>query len=162
MNNKKNNSRLFHKKNSSHPVLKTKPTFGQKSADSVTKWVGSWGFIIGLSIFLMIWVMLNVYMVLNRWDPYPFILLNFVLSGLAAYQAPVILMSQNRQTERDRVRAEYDYHINRKAEREIQAIKEDLDYIKNMVSKKKVNLAQIKMKKKPIFKPYQPRMPRGI
>jgi uncharacterized membrane protein len=101
-------------------------------------------------------------MIISEWDPYPFILLNFVLSMLAAFQAPVILMSQNRQAERERVTAKYDYLINRKAEREIQAIKEDLDYIKNMVSKKKVNLAQIKMRKKSTFKPYQPRIPKGL
>ncbi|MDP7506237.1 MAG: DUF1003 domain-containing protein [Candidatus Woesearchaeota archaeon] len=150
------------KKNNSHPVLKTKMTFGQRAADLVTIWVGSWKFIIGLLVFMIIWIMLNIYMIISEWDPYPFILLNFVLSMLAAFQAPVILMSQNRQAERERVTAKYDYLINRKAEREIQAIKEDLDYIKNMVSKKKVNLAQIKMRKKSTFKPYQPRIPKGL
>tara|TARA_Y100000310_G_C20596974_1_gene771007 strand:- start:557 stop:1027 length:471 start_codon:yes stop_codon:yes gene_type:complete len=154
----KNNN---HKKNNSHPGLKTKMTLGQRAADWVTVWVGSWGFIIGLLVLLIVWILLNVYMIINRWDPYPFILLNFVLSMLAAFQAPVILMSQNRQTERDRVTAKYDYLINRKAEREIQAIKEDLDYIKEMVSKKKINLAKIKMKKR-TFKPYQPRIPKGL
>ncbi len=68
-------------------------------------------------------------MIINKWDPYPFILLNFVLSTLAAIQAPVILMSQNRVTERDRVRQEYDYKINRKAEREITEIQEQLNRI---------------------------------
>ena len=73
---------------------------------------------------------LNVMAWINHWDPYPFILLNLVLSCLAAMQAPVILMSQNRTTERDRARAEYDYQVNRKAEREIEQIQKTLEIIK--------------------------------
>ena len=73
----------------------------------------------------------NVYMWVQRWDPYPFILLNLVLSCLAAIQAPVILMSQNRAGERDRLRAEYDYKVNRKAEREIQELRKQLNRIEN-------------------------------
>jgi uncharacterized membrane protein len=76
-------------------------------------------------------------MVVKKWDPYPFILLNFVLSTLAALQAPVILMSQNRAAERDRVNAKYDYQVNRKAEREIQNMQKDLEEIKDLLKKKR-------------------------
>jgi uncharacterized membrane protein len=104
-------------------AIKYKRTFGQKAADWVTKWAGSWFFIIGFFIFLFLWIVANVLMWINQWDPYPFILLNLVLSCLAAVQAPIILMSQNRQAQRDRIKAEFDYRINKKAEKEIREIK---------------------------------------
>ena len=97
-------------------------TIGQKAADFLTKWAGSWGFILFFFIFLFLWMTANIYAWLNQWDPYPFILLNLVLSCLAAVQAPVILMSQNRQAEKDRIKAGYDYQINRKAERKIEEV----------------------------------------
>jgi uncharacterized membrane protein len=97
-------------------------TFGQRSADFLTKWAGSWGFIILFFVFLILWMGANIYGWLNQWDPYPFILLNLVLSCLAAVQAPVILMSQNRQAQKDRIKAEYDYAVNRKSERQIEEI----------------------------------------
>lgn len=105
-----------------HP-LRLPKTFGQKSADKLTKWAGSWTFIIGFIIVLIIWMLANVYAWVNSWDPYPFILLNLVLSCIAALQAPIILMSQNRSGQRDRQRFEYDYAVNRKAEKEIQEIR---------------------------------------
>jgi len=117
-------------------VLKDKRTFGQKLADEIAKWGGSWVFLSLLSLFLGIWVVLNTMMVINRWDPYPFILLNLFLSCLATYQAPIILMSQNRAAERDRAKAEKDYYINRKAEREIEDMQKDLEDIKNMIKKR--------------------------
>ena len=98
---------LLHR-NNKHPVEKQKLTFGQKASDVVTLFVGSWVFIIGIFVFLAVWIALNVLMVIYRWDSYPFILLNFVLSCLAVVQAPIILMSQNRQTERDRIQAIWD------------------------------------------------------
>ena len=110
-------------------------TFSQKAADWIACWVGSWTFIIGLLIFLVIWMILNYMMIKYRWDPYPFILLNFVLSTLAALQAPIILMSQNRQTERDRIQFRYDYQVNRKAEREIQKIQKDITHIKRLLNR---------------------------
>lgn len=117
-----------------HIVRGPKPrTYGQKAADWVTKWVGSWTFIILLFIFMGVWVWVNIYMVIFRWDPYPFILFNLFLSCLAAVQAPIILMSQNRQTERDRVKAEQDYRVNRKAELEIEDMQKDLETIKDMI-----------------------------
>ncbi len=108
-------------------------TFGQKYADLLTHWAGSWTFIIGLLVLLLIWIYLNSMVFIKGWDPYPFILLNLALSCLAAMQAPVILMSQNRQQERDRHRVDYDYAVNRKAEREIQKIRKQLNGIKRLI-----------------------------
>ncbi len=112
-----------------HPVFKLKKTSGERSADFITKWAGSWAFIILFFIFLTAWILTNGYFLLRFiwWkeviDLYPFILLNLALSCLAAIQAPVILMSQNRENQRDRLRAQYDYAVNRKAEKEIREIK---------------------------------------
>jgi len=110
------------------PNFRLAKTFGQKAADWITKWAGSWTFILSFFIFLTIWIILNFYFLIEYkigkpWDPYPFILLNLVLSCLAAIQAPVILMSQNRTSQRDRLKAEFDYRINKKAEKEIREIK---------------------------------------
>ena len=112
----------------SSPIFKIPRTFGQKAADLITKWGGSWAFIIGFFVFLIIWMLFNIYWITQYnlgepFDPYPFILLNLCLSCLAAIQAPIILMSQNRQVQRDRAKAEFDYAINRKAEREIRELK---------------------------------------
>ena len=110
------------KSDKKHPKPKT-PTFGQKAADKLSRYAGSWGFIISFLVFIVIWMVVNIYQLMTKtWDPYPFILLNLVLSCLAAIQAPVILMSQNRSAERDRQRAEYDYAVNRKAEKMIEEI----------------------------------------
>jgi len=118
-------------KNEHHPVILQKLSFGQRAADAVAEFGGSWTFIIMFMVFLVIWMILNSYFLLKRpFDPYPFILLNLVLSCLAALQAPIILMSQNRQAERDRIDAKYDHAINRKAERENLVILKDLDFIK--------------------------------
>jgi uncharacterized membrane protein len=102
-------------------------TIGQRAADWVVARVGSWGFIIGQSSLLGIWAVLNITAWMRHWDPYPFILMNLVLSLQAAYTAPMIMMSQNRQAARDRLEAHNDYQINLKAEIEIQAIMETLD-----------------------------------
>lgn len=121
-------------------MIVPKSTWGQKAADGLTTFVGSWKFIL-LVIFLMIaWIAINVYLIyFQQWDPYPFILLNFVLSCMAALEAPVILMSQNRHAEIDRVRAEYDYQVNIKAEKEIQDMQKDLEQIKIMISNLNTN-----------------------
>lgn len=111
-----------------------KVTIGQKAADKITKWGGSWYFIGSFFIFLFIWMAINFYALLTVWDPYPFILLNLVLSCLAAVQAPIILMSQNREADRDRAKAERDYAVNRKAEKEVELIKKDLDFIKKRLA----------------------------
>ena len=94
-------------------------TFGQRIADKVATFGGSWTFIIVFSAVLLVWVAANVYMATRAFDPYPFILLNLVLSSLAAFQAPVIMMSQNRQAEKDRLKADLDYEVNLKAELEV-------------------------------------------
>ena len=113
-------------------------SFGEKAADGLAKWAGSWTFIILFFVFLGFWMATNGFFVLKYFsgelvDPYPFILLNLCLSCLAAIQAPVILMSQNRQSEKDRRKAEYDYKVNRKAEKGIEAILKKL----NKTGKKK-------------------------
>jgi|TARA_Y100000310_G_scaffold334747_2_gene415153 uncharacterized membrane protein len=125
-----------------HP-LKSKLTLGQRAADKLTYYAGTWSFIITLFVILALWVGFNLYaLAVLRWDPYPFILLNLLLSCLAAVQAPVILMSQNRQTEKDRKRFEYDYAVNRKAEHEITDMQKDLEDIKVLIRtvKKDYNL----------------------
>jgi len=117
--------------NNKHPVLRRgQLTFGQKAADTLTKFAGSWTFILIFLAFLTVWIAFNVLAWINHWDPYPFILLNLVLSCLAAIQAPVILMSQNRITERDRIISEYDYQVNRRAERGIEKIIKEIKLIK--------------------------------
>ncbi|MBN2067957.1 MAG: DUF1003 domain-containing protein [Candidatus Diapherotrites archaeon] len=111
-------------------------TFGQKLADGLAEKAGSWAFIIGFFVFLLFWMAVNTYMVLTHvWDPYPFILLNLVLSCLAAIQAPIILMSQNRAAEVDRQKAERDYYVNRKAEKEIKILQRDVLQVKAILSK---------------------------
>jgi len=103
-------------------LLAEKGTTGQRSADWVARNIGSWNFIIIQSILLTFWVILNVTAFIYHWDPYPFILMNLILSLQAAYTAPIIMMSQNRQSERDRVEAHNDYQTNLKSEEEIRAI----------------------------------------
>ncbi len=127
----------MNKKEAKHPSHRTRRTFGQKAADKLTRFAGSWAFIIMFFSFLAAWMILNAYFLVNlekgSFDPYPFILLNLILSCLAAVQAPIILMSQNRQAQRDRLRTEYDYEIDRKAERGIQEIKKEIKSIKRML-----------------------------
>jgi uncharacterized membrane protein len=107
-----------------------KLTFGQHLSDRLADSAGSWGFIITFFGVLVLWIIINtVVLVFRHFDPYPFILLNLVLSCLAAIQAPVILMSQNRQEARDRLRAEHDYRVNLKAELEIRNLHEKIDHL---------------------------------
>jgi len=113
-----------------HPILIREFTFGQRSADKLTTFAGSWTFIILVLILITAWVTLNSLALINHWDPWPFIILNLVLSCLAAMQAPVILMSQNRQTERDRINAKYDYQVNRKAARDVAEVLKEVNTIK--------------------------------
>lgn len=105
-------------------------TFGQRVADNVARFGGSWTFIISFGVFLTIWILINIIFLSNKgFDPYPFILLNLILSCLAAMQAPVIMMSQNRQEEKDRDRAKKDYMINLKSELEIRMLHEKIDHL---------------------------------
>ncbi len=106
-------------------------------ADVVSEAVGSWWFISLVFVFFAFWVGMNVYAVVLRWDPYPFILFNLFLSMIAALQAPIILMSQNRQTERDRFRAQLDYAINKKAEKEVEELQRSLNRIEKALKKKR-------------------------
>jgi uncharacterized membrane protein len=107
-------------------------TFGERAADSLAHFAGSWPFILTFLGFCAIWVLLNaVLLATGAWDPYPFILLNLLLSLLAGLQAPVIMMSQNRQEARDRLRSEADYEVNLKAELEIQALQQKIDELRD-------------------------------
>src|SRR3981189_1082999 len=117
-----------------HPPVKNinqiqaeKMTTGQRVADKLATVMGSWAFIIIQSIILTFWITLNVIAYINHWDPYPFILLNLALSFQAAYAAPIIMMSQNRQAAKDRLMAEQDYVVNIKAEDEVKSIMAHLE-----------------------------------
>ena len=111
-------------------LVPTPPTPGQRLADAVARTIGSWRFIIFQSSAIVIWITGNVLSGQGAWDPYPFILLNLLLSFQAAYTAPAIMMSQNRQSEQDRKHAENDYEINVKAELEIELLHEKIDIMK--------------------------------
>ncbi len=105
-------------------------SFGQRVADKVAEFGGSWYFIFSFAIFLFLWMAVNVWILVSKpFDPYPFILLNLILSTLAAIQAPIIMMSQNRQEDKDRKRGENDYKINLKAELEIKLLHEKIDHL---------------------------------
>jgi len=107
-------------------------TFGQRAADAVARFGGSWTFIIVCPVILLAWVGLNSYVLVvydQHFDPFPYILLNLVLSMMAAIQAPIIMMSQNRQSEKDRLAALHDYEINLKAEMEIRSLHDKIDLL---------------------------------
>jgi uncharacterized membrane protein len=108
-------------------VIEEKYTFGERIADVVASFGGSWTFIIVFGVVLVLWTAANVLLRARAWDPYPFILLNLFLSMLAALQAPVIMMSQNRQDKKDRLRSELDFDVNRRAESEIQNLSRKLN-----------------------------------
>jgi len=125
----------FPKFNHDHPAIidvnkaaDEQLTVGQRIADGVAATMGSWRFIIIQSCILLVWLILNSIALINHWDSYPFILLNLALSFEAAYAAPIIMMSQNRQASKDRLTAESDYHCNVKGEEEIRHIMEHLDH----------------------------------
>jgi len=107
-----------------------KLTLGERMADRLAEYAGSWRFITGFIVVLVVWVLINsLVLIVRPFDPYPFILLNLVLSCLAAMQAPIIMMSQNRQEAKDRLRSEHDYLINLKAELEIRHLHEKIDHL---------------------------------
>ena len=107
-------------------IIEEQQTFGERIADSVARFGGSWTFIIFFAVVLIVYSSINIGLGGQAWDPYPFILLNLFLSMLAAIQAPVIMMSQNRQDEKDRLRSELDFEVNRRAESEIQSLSQRL------------------------------------
>jgi len=105
-------------------------SMGDKIADKVAKFGGSWNFIITFFVILVVWILINTYvLIFSTFDPYPFILLNLILSCMAAIQAPIIMMSQNRQETKDRIRSENDYKVNLKAEIEIRTLHEKIDHL---------------------------------
>jgi len=127
-----------------------KPSFGQRAADAVASFGGSWIFVGLFAATMLLWVGLNAFLLLGRgetFDPYPYILLNLFLSMLAAIQAPIILMSQNRQSEKDRITAEHDYEVNLKAELEIMLLHEKIDMLRETqwVELLKIQKEQLKL-----------------
>ena len=121
-------------------------TFGQRIADRVASFGGSWTFIITFFSFLIIWMTINIwFLATNPFDPYPFILLNLILSCLAAIQAPIIMMSQNRQEQKDRQRGEHDYKINLKAELEIKLLSEKIDHLLVHQNKRLLEIQEVQI-----------------
>ena len=114
-------------------MIESESTAGEKIADAVASFGGSWTFIISFLVILVIYTGINIVLRASAWDPYPFILLNLFLSMLAALQAPVIMMSQNRQDTKDRLRGELDYDVNRRAESEIQGLAQKLNLIQDKI-----------------------------
>ncbi|MEK6833654.1 MAG: DUF1003 domain-containing protein [Nanoarchaeota archaeon] len=122
-----------------HPIHNINKTFGQTSADAVASFIGSWTFIIIFLIFIMLWISANTFWILfgQKWDSQPFVLLNLVLAAITSIQAPIILMSQNREVQRERLIAEYDYSVNRKSEKEIGEIKKQLERIERKLNERR-------------------------
>ena len=114
-------------------VIEDETTWGEQIADSVARFGGSWAFIITFGVVLIVYTVINIFLDKKAWDPYPFILLNLFLSMLAAIQAPVIMMSQNRQDTKDRLRGELDFDVNRRAESEIQGLARKLNLLDEKV-----------------------------
>ncbi len=126
--------------------ISAEATFGQRVADHVASFGGSWTFIITFFLFIVIWMSINVVFLASKpFDPYPFILLNLILSCIAAIQAPIIMMSQNRQEQKDRQRGEHDYKINLKAELEIKLLNEKVDYLLVHQSKMLLEVQQVQI-----------------
>ncbi len=120
-----------HEKKTWHAKHKHTLSFSDRIADSVANTIGSWKFIISQTSFLILWIAINIVAYERHWDPYPFILLNLVLAAQAAYAAPIIMMAQNRQSERDRHQALEDYETNTKAKKEIEALQKHLTTIED-------------------------------
>ena len=119
-------------------------TIGQRLADKVAAFGGSWTFIITFFSFILVWISINIWFITKKpFDPYPFILLNLILSCLAAIQAPIIMMSQNRQEQKDRQRSEHDYKINLKAELEIKLLSEKIDHLLVQQNKKLLEIQEV-------------------
>lgn len=128
------------------PEIGSKLTTGQKLADKIAQFGGSWIFIIVFFSFLILWMVVNVWLLFSKpFDPYPFILLNLILSCLAAIQAPIIMMSQNRQEQKDRQRSEHDYKIDLKAELEIKLLSEKIDHLLVYQNKKLLEIQEVQI-----------------
>ena len=123
----------------------TKSTIGERMADHIATFGGSWSFIALFGVFLGIWILINLLLRAQAPDPYPFIFLNLVLSCLAAIQAPVIMMSQNRKETKDRARSEHDYKVNLKAELEIRHLHEKMDFLLKQQSQRLFALQELQI-----------------
>jgi len=124
----------------------TKTSWGERLSDRIAQFGGSWPFIIIFLFFIVIWMGINILILANRsFDPYPFILLNLVLSCIAAIQAPVIMMSQNRQEAKDRIRSMHDYQVNLKAEVEIRRLHDKMDHLLKQQGMRMLEIQQIQM-----------------
>ncbi|PKP26529.1 MAG: hypothetical protein CVU03_03055 [Bacteroidetes bacterium HGW-Bacteroidetes-2] len=124
--------------------IESKLNLGQKLADKIAVFGGSWTFIIVFFSFILVWITVNIWFLTTQsFDPFPFILLNLILSCLAAIQAPIIMMSQNRQEQKDRIRSEHDYKINLKAELEIKLLSEKVDHLLVHQNKKLLEIQEI-------------------
>jgi uncharacterized membrane protein len=121
-------------------------TFGERLADRIASFGGSWSFLIIFAIFITIWIAMNSLVLFHRpVDPYPFILLNLLLSCLAAIQAPIIMMSQNRQEAKDRLRSQHDYQVNLKAELEIRHLHEKIDHLLSRQWERLIKIQEIQL-----------------
>lgn len=128
------------------PIIDNQLTYAQRAADNIAEFGGSWKFIISFFFVLIVWISMNAWFLgKTPFDPYPFILLNLILSCLAAIQAPIIMMSQNRLEQKDRLRGENDYKINLKAELEIKLLHEKMDHLTNTQNKYMLEVQQIQM-----------------
>lgn len=126
--------------------IEQKLSFGEKVSDKLAKFGGSWTFIIIFGFFLLLWMGVNIFLLaVHPFDPYPFILLNLILSCLAAIQAPIIMMSQNRQESKDRARAVHDYQVNLKAELEIRLLNDKMDHLLMQQEQKMLEIQQIQI-----------------
>jgi uncharacterized membrane protein len=128
------------------PEIDAKLTFGQRMADNIAVFGGSWIFIISFFSFFFVWISINIWVFATKpFDPYPFILLNLILSCLASIQAPIIMMSQNRQEQKDRVRSEHDYKINLKAELEIRLLHDKIDHMIVHQNKRLLDIQELQL-----------------
>lgn len=139
MSKKKRSNKIENSNNLNNFLRLQKLTLGQKWADKVTKFVGSWLFIIVYLIFFSFWISVNTIWLINQetFDPYPFVFLNLVLACITGIQAPIILMSQNRTEDRDRIELERDYVLNKKSEYKIENIQKELKSIKMLIKNKR-------------------------
>ena len=128
------------------PELESELTFGQKVADRIAEFGGSWIFILMFFGFLLTWIGINIFVLVSKpFDPYPFILLNLILSCLAAIQAPIIMMSQNRKEQKDRSRSEHDYMVNLKSELEIRLLHEKVDHLIVHQNKRMLEIQELQL-----------------
>lgn len=150
-------ARQFSLRNITAPEI----TFGEYLSDRIAAIVGSWRFIIAQSSILALWIVLNIVAWMQHWDPYPFILLNLVLSFQAAFTAPVLMMAQNRQADIDRKKAQLDYDVNLRAELDIEALHQKVDLLRQQDITKLVGLLEMLTKERMEKEATEPERPRA-